>query len=246
MATCAAVVCAEDAAVETTADVSASVQANVASTYTGLKKDADGVWRYYTNGVFDNTKTGVVMYGEGWFYVTDGMLDPAFVGLVPYNGGVFYVTAGQMRWDYNGLALYNGNWFVIKEGMLHTGFNSLYSYNKELFLFTAGTMCIDYTGYQTLDGVTYYIAAGQVYSSNKVFNNGSIAENTCPICGRSLVNGQCDVIDTYGYGWSVYNKATDSVYIVCDSCQQAWPMTVFPDAYEFGNVHGRPLIQRIP
>lgn len=65
MATCAAVVCAEDAAVETTADVSASVQANVASTY---------------------------------------------------------------------------------------------------------------TGYQTLDGVTYYIAAGQVYSSNKVFNNGSMPD----------------------------------------------------------------------
>lgn len=373
---CAAFVYADDMADGTAGEVPVSAQADAANGYTGLQKDADGVWRYYTNGAFDNTKTGVVMYGEGWFYVTNGVLDTAFVGLVPYNGGVFYVTAGQVRtevtglvastdgnwyylssgqvrtdytglvqntdgqwyyvtagqvrtditglvqntdgrwfylssgwvrtdysglvwyndncyiikageldtsangiimdkgyeyyasygqiqlgltglvqnvdgkwyyissgqvrWDYNGLALYNGNWFVIKEGMLHTGFNGLYSYNNELFLFTDGTMRIDYTGYQTLDGVTYYIAAGQVYSSNKVFNNGSIAENTCPICGRTLVNGQCDVIHTYGYGWSVYNKATDSVYIVCDSCQQAWPMTVFPDVYEFGNVHGRP------
>lgn len=373
--TCAAVTQAEDATAVTGGEVSATVQANVVNGYTGLKKDADGVWRYYKNGAFDPTKTGVVMYGEGWFYVTDGVLDPAFVGFVPYNGGVFYVTAGQVRtevtgliastdgnwyylssgqlrtdvtglvqntdgrwyylsagrvctevtglvqntdgkwyylssgqvrtdysglvwyndncyiikygeldtaangivmnkgyeyyasygqlqlgltgliqnvdgqWyylssgqvrrDYNGLALYNGNWFVIKRGMLHTGFNGLYSYNDELFLFTDGRMRIDYTGYQTLDGVTYYLVTGQVYSSNKVFNNGSVAKNTCPICGGTLVNGECDMLHGYlGYGQSIYHKATDSVYIVCRSCKQAWPMTKFSDPYEYGRWHG--------
>lgn len=177
MATCAAVVRAEDATVETTADVSASVQANAASTYTGLKKDADGVWRYYTNGVFDNTKTGVVMYGEGWFYVTDGVLDPAFVGLVPYNGGVFYVTAGQVRTEVTGLVIStDGNWYYLSSGQVRTDVTGLVmDTDGQWYYVSSGRVRTDVTGLvQNTDGNWYYLSSGRVrtdYSGRVWYNN---------------------------------------------------------------------------
>lgn len=168
------------------------------SDYTGLHHDADGIWRYYTDGVFDAGKTGVVMYGENWFYVTDGVLDANFAGMVTYNGELFYVSAGQVRtdltgliqnvdgqWyylssgqvrdDYSGRVWYNDNCFIITNGMLDTGANGIIEDEGHLYYASYGQIQLSLTGLvQDTDGSWYYITLGQVredYSGLALYND---------------------------------------------------------------------------
>lgn len=134
--------------------------------YTGLRKDDDGTWRYYTDGVFDSTKTGVVMYGDAWFYVTNGVLDDEFAGFVPYNGGTFYVSAGQVRTDLTQLVKDpNGDdddWYYISSGQVREDTNGRVWYNDHFFWLTKGKLDTSVNGFIEEKGEgTYYLSYGQ-------------------------------------------------------------------------------------
>ena len=135
--------------------------------YTGLRKDDDGVWRYYTNGVFDSSKTGVVMYGDNtWFYVTNGVLDVEFAGFVPYNGAKFYVSAGQVRTDLTQLVKDpNGDdddWYYISSGQVREDTNGRVWYNDHFFWLTKGKLDTSVNGFIEEEGEgTYYLSYGQ-------------------------------------------------------------------------------------
>lgn len=135
--------------------------------YTGLRKDDDGVWRYYTDGVFDSSKTGVVMYGDNtWFYVTNGVLDEEFAGFVPYNGAKFYVSAGQVRTDLTQLVKDpNGDdddWYYISSGQVREDTNGRVWYNDHFFWLTKGKLDTSVNGFIEEEGEgTYYLSYGQ-------------------------------------------------------------------------------------
>lgn len=135
--------------------------------YTGLRKDDDGVWRYYTDGVFDSSKTGVVMYGDNtWFYVTNGVLDVEFAGFVPYNGAKFYVSAGQVRTDLTQLVKDpNGDdddWYYISSGQVREDTNGRVWYNDHFFWLTKGKLDTSVNGFIEEEGEgTYYLSYGQ-------------------------------------------------------------------------------------
>ena len=135
--------------------------------YTGLRQDDDGVWRYYTNGVFDSSKTGVVMYGNNtWFYVTNGVLDEEFAGFVPYNGAKFYVSAGQVRTDLTQLVKDpNGDdddWYYISSGQVREDTNGRVWYNDHFFWLTKGKLDTSVNGFIEEEGEgTYYLSYGQ-------------------------------------------------------------------------------------
>lgn len=65
------------------------------------------------------------------------------------------------------------------------------------------------------------------------------AAGTCPICGAKLnANGKCEVYHGYsGYGYCIYDEASNTVYIVCYSCGGQWPMGTFADTFDFINRH---------
>ena len=160
--------------------------------YTGLRKDEDGVWRYYTDGVFDSSKTGVVMYGDNtWFYVTNGVRDEVFSGIVEYDGRKFYVAAGlvrtdltqliqdpasgdwyylssgQVRDDYSGIVWYDGECFIVEKGKLDTSANGITEITIEgeryRYFAANGQVCIHENGLvQNTDGKWYFIAVGRV------------------------------------------------------------------------------------
>ena len=160
--------------------------------YTGLRKDDDGVWRYYTDGVFDSSKTGVVMYGDNtWFYVTNGVRDEVFSGIVEYDGRKFYVAAGlvrtdltqliqdpasgdwyylssgQVRDDYSGIVWYDGECFIVEKGKLDTSANGITEITIEgeryRYFAANGQVCIHENGLvQNTDGKWYFIAVGRV------------------------------------------------------------------------------------
>ncbi len=135
--------------------------------YTGLRQDKDGVWRYYTDGVFDSSKTGVVMYGNNtWFYVTNGVLDVKFAGFVPYNGAKFYVSAGQVRTDLTQLVKDpNGDdddWYYISSGQVREDTNGRVWYNDHFFWLTKGKLDTSVNGFIEEEGEgTYYLSYGQ-------------------------------------------------------------------------------------
>jgi len=130
----------------------------------GLELDDDGVWRYYVDGVFDDTMTGIVDYEGGSFFVADGVMCSDANGLAMYPQGTWYFLAnGQIQKDYTGLALYDGEWFYIINGRLAKEAVGLVEFQGGQFLVSDGWIRYDVNGlWMDFDGTWYYLEKGQV------------------------------------------------------------------------------------
>ncbi|MCC8103593.1 MAG: hypothetical protein LIP11_15510 [Clostridiales bacterium] len=140
----------------------------------GLTLDSDGVFRYYENGVFTGTYSGVVPYDEGLFFINSSLVDKGANGLCLYEDTWYFVSEGQIQLQHTGLALYDGEWFYITEGILDTEVNGLIPYDGATFLVAAGRLLLDYNGLWLNDVVVggdnqwYFLAAGQVQNVTQV------------------------------------------------------------------------------
>lgn len=179
--------------------------------YTGLRKDDDGVWRYYTDGVFDSSKTGVVMYGDNtWFYVTNGVLDEEFAGFVPYNGAKFYVSAGQVRTDLTQLVKDpNGDdddWYYISSGQVREDTNGRVWYNDHFFWLTKGKLDTSVNGFIEEEGEgTYYLSYGQYQTDMTGLVKDPHSNNWYYISSGKVREDFSDLV-LYNDNWFVISK----------------------------------------
>ena len=179
--------------------------------YTGLRKDDDGVWRYYTDGVFDSSKTGVVMYGDNtWFYVTNGVLDVEFAGFVPYNGAKFYVSAGQVRTDLTQLVKDpNGDdddWYYISSGQVREDTNGRVWYNDHFFWLTKGKLDTSVNGFIEEEGEgTYYLSYGQYQTDMTGLVKDPHSNNWYCISSGKVREDFSDLV-LYNDNWFVISK----------------------------------------
>lgn len=141
----------------------------------GLFKDADGIYRYYQDGIFDGDYAGIVEYNNGEFFVANGVLCKDANGLNLYKNEWYMLSYGQIQRDYNGLALYNNDWFYITNGVLNKKIVDLVPYNGGLFLFSGGHLYDHINGlFHSSDGNWYYLANGQVqtqYTGVAMYDN---------------------------------------------------------------------------
>ena len=121
----------------------------VVTDFTGLAKNANGVWyckngkvQFGTTGVIESkgtysgwyyVKKGQLQTGQvtvksnstGWWYINkDGKVDFGFTGLAKNENGVWYCKKGQVQFGTTDVieskGIYNG-WYYVKKGQLQTG-----------------------------------------------------------------------------------------------------------------------------
>ena len=117
------------------------------SAFTGLRKDDDGVWRYYENGVFA-PKMCLVEYGEDLVYVADGLWASRLNGLWDDSGHWYLFAGGVVQKDYTGLYQdTDGTWWLIRSGMADFSYDGLY-YDQNIgwTLLYNGRSAADYNG----------------------------------------------------------------------------------------------------
>ena len=129
----------------------------------GLEKDADGVYRYYVNGVFQKDFAGVVEYNGGQFVVANGVLCQEASGLNLVDDQWYYLTEGRIRTDVTQVVMYDGEWFYVSNGKLDTKVNGLVPYDGEIFVFVDGRLAQEGNGlWIGEEGVWYFLSLGRV------------------------------------------------------------------------------------
>ncbi|MCD8347889.1 MAG: hypothetical protein LUD16_08095 [Lachnospiraceae bacterium] len=136
--------------------------------------DEDGTFRYYQDGTFAETYSGVATFDGGLFFIKNGLVDTDANGLCLYEDVWYFAALGQVQLQYTGLALYDGAWFYITNGVLDTSKNGLIDYENEKFLAVEGRLLLTYNGLwlnaSTIGGddLWYFIAAGMVQKVSQV------------------------------------------------------------------------------
>lgn len=157
---------------------SASVQLPDANK-NGLLQDADGVFRYYESGVFQDDFTAMIDYYDGkqvrQFYVVNGLLASDFSGLMMYEDTWYYLNYGEVA-NYTGTVMYNDSWFYVSNGVLNTDVNGLVPYNGGTFLFIGGYLADKVNGLwmEPDTGDWYYLSLGRVlteYTGVAMYDN---------------------------------------------------------------------------
>ncbi len=150
---------------------------------TVLKKDADGVWRYYENGKFIEDYTGFATNANGDWYVKNGcvLFDQNSVykdtsGAIGTKGTWYYVTGSKVQHGFTGLANYKNEngWWYIKNGEVDFSANTVAKNNNGWWYVTGGKVQFGFTGlanYKNSNG-WWYIKGGKVdFTHNGVDKN---------------------------------------------------------------------------
>lgn len=104
----------------------------------GLIKQADGSWKYFIDGEFQDEYTGFVKFQGGDFWVTNGVVDSKLNGLINCPGDKWlFFSQGQVQ-RVTQWAEYAGEWFMIKNGELQADATGLYDYNGGTFAVAVG------------------------------------------------------------------------------------------------------------
>lgn len=131
--------------------------------FSGLKADADGVWRYYVDGERMDAYTGLVQHTDyNWYYVENGSINFAYTGLVQHCGTWYYVEGGALNWSYTGLANYCGTWYYVENGVLDWEYTGLVQYYDVNYFVINGVLHWEINGLVQIGGTWYYIANGAV------------------------------------------------------------------------------------
>ncbi|MCF0133677.1 MAG: hypothetical protein HUJ72_07400 [Blautia sp.] len=158
----------------------------------GLFMDFDGKLRYYRDGKFDSSMTGMISGPAdypGIYYVKEGVADPTKTFAILYNGiwrlikegkdagpltGFYedtdkkwrYAANGVLDTSYSGLAVKyeDGKLYYAKEGVLDSSANLLTKYQGQWHKVVSGTDNGLWTGIVT-DGNQKYVRSGVFYPS---------------------------------------------------------------------------------
>ena len=143
----------------------------------GLVQDADGVWRYYSNGTLI-TATGIIESGQNYYYVVNGELAAGANGLTYADGYWFLLSGGRVLNDYNGLYFdQNLGWWLIQGGVINFDYTGLYGdATFGWWLINGGAVNFGYTGlyYDAACG-WWLIGGGQVcFDYNGVWDDPNL------------------------------------------------------------------------
>ena len=148
---------------------------------TGLEKDGDNLL-YYTNGLRDNSYTGLCDYDGTTYYVKDGSVDYNANMLYEYNGSTWNIKNGKVETTEsmtmnngslvytNGgktnnettLCKYNGEWYYIHNGKVDYSATTLYKYNGSWWYIENGKVNFNKNGLCKYNGSWWYISGGKV------------------------------------------------------------------------------------
>ena len=148
---------------------------------TGLEKDGDNLL-YYTNGLRDNSYTGLCDYDGTTYYVKDGTVDYSADMLYDYNGSTWNIKNGKVDTTEsmtmnngslvytNGgktnnettLCKYNGEWYYIHNGKVDYSATTLYKYNGSWWYIENGKVNFNKNGLCKYNGSWWYTSGGKV------------------------------------------------------------------------------------
>ncbi len=148
-----------------------------------LKKDSDGVWRYYVNGEFNKNYSGFASNAYGDWYVKNGcvLFDTTDIlkdttGVLGDKGAWYYVIDSKVQYDFTGLSNFknaNGWWYIVK-GKVDFTHNGVDKNKNGWFYVTDGKVQFGFTGlanYKNNNG-WWYITKGAVdFTHNGVDKN---------------------------------------------------------------------------
>ncbi len=136
-----------------------------------VKKDSDGNWYYYKNGVKDMSYTGFAENQNGMWYVENGkvtfnrndVLKDAN-GAIGESGAWYYVVGSKVQTGYTGVANHkntNGWWYVVngKVDFSHTGVDKN---NNGWWYVTGGKVDFNHNGVDKNSNGWWYIVGGKV------------------------------------------------------------------------------------
>ena len=132
----------------------------------GLRLDKDGIWRYYENGKFAESKSGIVSYSGEKFWVSEGILVKDANLFHEVNGTWYWMCQGRVVSEYTGAVYYDGYWFWVTNGAKDVSVTGLRPYDGKIFLFIEGQIRTDistlYENSVNGDGEWYWLANGRV------------------------------------------------------------------------------------
>ena len=113
----------------------------------GLNLDADGIWRYYEDGIFVR-RTGIVEYNGGKYFICDGVISWETNSLILVDGRWVLIYNGMFLQDYNGLYYdVNLGWWLVRDGVVDFSYTGLWNDpTYGWWLIGGGTIAWDYTG----------------------------------------------------------------------------------------------------
>ena len=131
-----------------------------------FRQDNQGVFGYYIDDVFQQNKSGFVIWNGAMFFIVNGIVDSSANGLVnniDHPEDWYYCANGQVQTQYTGLAEYDGAWFYINKGKLDTTLAAYVEYDGGLFYVAAGRILTEVNGLAQDPNSTdwYYLANGQ-------------------------------------------------------------------------------------
>lgn len=135
--------------------------------FTGLRKEVDGFWYYFIDGVIQDTYTGLVQYSTGTlYYVEDGKIRHDVTGIVSHTDGIlYYVQKGMVKNNFTELIKHtDGKWYYIVNGKVDNDYTGLAKYVTGTWYYMVnGVIRYDKTGLvKHVTGTWYYIENGRM------------------------------------------------------------------------------------
>ena len=161
----------------------------VSASETGIKKGNDGNYYYYTNGVVDLSKSGLVLYQGKWYYLENGKWIRNKHAFVVYNKGLFLVANGVVATDKNGLMqdpVNKSDWYYCSAGQVQTDVVGLVQYDGAWFFVVNGKLDTTFSGFVKYDGSFFYVAVGRIVTET----SGLVQNPYAPEEWVYLANGQ--------------------------------------------------------
>lgn len=163
--------------------------------FTGLQKQSDGSWLYFSSGVFQNSYNGLVKHVDGkYYYVKNGKVDFGKTGIIKNtNGNWYYVKKGVWKPTANGLSKHtNGKYYYVKNGKVNFGKTGIIkNSNGNWYYVKKGVWKPGATGLSKhTNGKYYYVYKGKV----QFYKSGLVKHS----------NGKCYYIEA-GVKKSNYN-----------------------------------------
>lgn len=125
-----------------------------------LKKDENGIWRYYENGKWNSNYSGFIKKGTQWFYVKNGTIDWNYTGFAKHTDNKwYYVKNNVIDFNMTGLRKHtDGRWYYAKSGIVNFVFKGLVKKDNQWFYVKNGTIDWNYSGFvKHTDGNWYYV-----------------------------------------------------------------------------------------
>ncbi|MGN0481686.1 MAG: alpha-amylase family glycosyl hydrolase [Lachnospiraceae bacterium] len=135
----------------------------------GLAYDSmDGKWYYYTDGMVDTEKTGLVKGTDSVFwYVKNGIIDTSYTGFVTNGAGTWYVAGGKLDTTFTGLGKDGDEWVAVFNGKTYPEYTGLVQNAGYFWYVNNGTLDTTYTGFYENENGKWYVANGKVDTSFK-------------------------------------------------------------------------------